>query len=127
MFSERPLAKAEATLVIEHKEPELKLTRTLKLGDNEETRRFAFYTDERGETNPAGIGGGEVKTKTKWEGDRVVARAHFQRPGPDGNSMEVDLTQRWWLSSDGKTLTNTNALTGGFGVNEMKLVYHRAP
>jgi hypothetical protein len=127
LFRDRPLSRADATLVIAHKDPELKITRTLKLNDQQEVREFSYYTDERGETNPATIGAGEVRSKTKWEGDKVVARAKMSWPGQGGGAAyEMDVTQKWQVSSDGKTLTNTTAITNQMGAQEIKLVYRRA-
>jgi hypothetical protein len=38
----------------------------------------------------------------------------------------MDVTQKWQVSADGKTLTNTTALSSGqMGVQEIKLVYRR--
>src|SRR5215210_4704935 len=52
-FSERPLSKADSTLVVAHGDPELKIKRTLRLNGQEEVKDFTYYTDERGETNQA--------------------------------------------------------------------------
>ncbi|MET0624661.1 MAG: hypothetical protein ABW250_16910 [Pyrinomonadaceae bacterium] len=129
LFRDRPISKAESTLVVEHKDPELKITRTLRLGGQQETKQFAYYTDGRGETNPAAIGAGEVKSKTKWDGDRVAAQSKLVWPGRDGAAgAEVDVTQRWQVSSDGKSLTNSTVMSSAqTGVQEMRLVYRRAP
>ena len=128
LFSDRPLSRADATLVIAHRDPELKITRTLKLNDQQEVKEFSYYTDERGETNPATLGAGEVKSKTKWEGERVAARSKMTWPGRGGGAAyELDVTQKWQVSSDGKTLTNTTVITNQTGAQEIKLVYRRAP
>ena len=128
LFRDRPVSKADSTLVIEHKEPELKIARTLKLGGQQETKQFAYYTDGRGETNPATIGAGEVKSKTKWDGEKVAAQSKLLWPGRDGSAgAELDVTQRWQISSDGKTLTNSTVMSSAqTGVQEMRLVYRRA-
>ena len=128
LFSDRPLSKADATLVVAHREPELKITRTLRLNGQQETKEFTYYTDGRGETNPATIGGGEVKSKTKWDGEKVAAHAKMTWPGQSGAAgAEMDVTQKWQVSSDGKTLTNTTAFGSvQTGVQEVKLVYRRA-
>jgi hypothetical protein len=127
LFRDRPLAKADSTLVIAHRDPKLKITRTLKLNEQLEVKEFNYYADERGETNPATVGAGEVKSKTKWEGDKVAARAKMSWPGPGGGAgVELDVTQKWQVSSDGKTLTNTTVITNQMGANEIKLVYRRA-
>ena len=125
IFGDRPIAKADATLVVEHKEPELKITRTLRLNGREETGVFTYYTDERGEANPAAIGPGDVRSKTKWEGDKVVARASIRGKGSGGVGAGLDVTQKWYVSSDGKTLTNTTAIGDGMGGQLIKLVYRR--
>ena len=52
VFWDRPLAKTDATLVVVHNEPELKVTRTLRLNGREETKELVYYTDGRGESNP---------------------------------------------------------------------------
>jgi hypothetical protein len=124
LFRERPLARADATLVIAHRDPELKITRTLKLNDRQEVKEFGYYTDERGETNPATIGAGEVKSKTKWDGDKVVAHAKVTRQSPRGD-FDIDTTEKWQVSADGKTLTQTIEISGPFGLQQIKLVYHR--
>ena len=128
LFRDRPLSKADATLVVAHSEPELKITRTLKLNGQQEVKEFTYYTDERGETNPATIGAGEVKSKTKWDGEKVSASSKMTWPGQNGAAAaEMDVTQKWQVSSDGKSLTNTTAISSvQTGVQYIKLVYRRA-
>jgi hypothetical protein len=124
-FGERPLSKADATLVVGHREPELKIKRTLSLNGQEEVKEFTYYTDERGETNQATLGVGEVKSKTRWDGDKVVSEARVTRKSQSG-PYELDITQKWQVSSDGKTLTNTTTIGNQMGVQQVKLVYRRA-
>jgi len=123
-FSDRPLSKADATLVVEHRDPELKIRRTLSLNGQEEVKEFTYYTDERGETNQATIGVGEVRSKTKWDGDRVVSEARVTRRSQTG-PYELNVTQKWQVSSDGKTLTNTTTIGNEMGAQQVKLVYRR--
>lgn len=129
LFRDRPISKADSTLVVAHKEPELKIARTLRLNGQQETKEFVYYTDERGETNPASVGAGEVKSKTKWDGEKVAARSKMTWPGQSGSAgVEMEVTQKWQVSSDGKSLTNTTVLSSApTGVQEIRLVYHRAP
>jgi len=128
-FSDRPISKADSTLVVAHRDPELKITRTLRLNGQQEVKEFGYYTDGRGETNPAALGPGEVKSKTKWDGDKVTARAKMSWPGRNGGpAYELEVTQKWQVSSDGKTLTNTTVISSAAtGAQEIKLVYRRAP
>ena len=123
-FSERPLSLADSTLDVEHRDPELKIRRTLSLNGQEEVKEFAYYTDERGETNQATIGMGEVKSKTRWDGDKVVSEAQIRRRGQSG-TYELNVTQKWQVSSDGKTLTNTTNISNEMGAQQVKLVYRR--
>jgi hypothetical protein len=123
-FSDRPLARADSTLVVEHKDPELKIRRTLSLNGQEEVKEFAYYTDERGEANQATLGVGEVKSKTRWDGDKVVSEAQIKRRG-QGGAYELKVTQKWQVSSDGKTLTNTTTIGNEMGTQQVKLVYRR--
>ena len=123
-FEDKPLAKADSTLVVEHRDAELKIRRTLSLDGQEEVKEFAYYTDERGETNQATLGVGEVRSKTKWDGDRVVSEARIRRKSLTG-FYELNVTQRWQVSSDGKTLTNTTNISNEMGAQQVKLVYRR--
>src|SRR3954469_14256841 len=93
-FSERPLSKADSTLVIAHSDPELKIKRTLRLNGQEEVKEFTYYTDERGETNQATLGVGESKSKTERDGDQVVSEAHVERKG-QGGTYELNVAQKW--------------------------------
>jgi hypothetical protein len=124
-FEEKPLAKADLTLVVEHRDPELKFRRTLSLNDRQEVKEFAFYTDERGETNQSTLGVGEVESKTKWDGDRVVSEGQMTRRG-QGGPYTLKVTQKWQVSSDGKTLTNTTLISNETDAQQLKLVYRRA-
>jgi hypothetical protein len=124
VFSDRPIGRAEMTLAVVHHETELKITRTVKVNGQEETRSLAYYTDGRGETNPGLFGVAEVKSKTEWEGARVVARAKLPRKGAHGDA-DLELTEKWALSGDGKTLTYTSLLRGEFGESMVRLVYRR--
>ena len=125
-WSDKPLAKADSTLVVEHRDPELKIKRTLSLDGREEVKEFAYYTDGRGETNQATIGVGEVTSKTQWVGDRVVAEARIERRGQSG-PYRLDVTQKWQVSSDGNGLVNTTTISNEMGAEQLKLIYRRAP
>ena len=124
-WSDRPLAKADSTLVVAYVEPELKIRRTLSLNGQQEVREFTYYTDGRGETNQATLGAGEVRSKTKWDGDKLVSESQITRRG-QGGSYTLSVTQKWQVSSDGKTLTNTTTISNEMGAQQVKLVYRRA-
>jgi hypothetical protein len=127
LFEDRPLSKAEATLVVTHRDPELKFVRTLRLNGREETREFTYYTDERGESNPGSFGAGVLNSKTRWDGERVSAHAKSTWPARDGRpEVVLETTQTWQLSSGGRALTHTTRVVNGEATEEVKLVYRRA-
>jgi hypothetical protein len=63
-------------------------------------------------------------------GAAAVSPRRFTRCGTDlsdpCDDNDIDTTEQWEVSSDGKTLTQTIDLGGQFGVQQVKLVYHRA-
>ncbi len=127
LFGDRPLAKADATLVVTHREPELKIVRTLRLNGREETKEFTYYTDGRGESNPGSFGSGVLDSKTRWEGERVTAHAKTTWPARDGRpEVVLETTQTWQLSAGGRALTHTTRIVNGEATEEVKLVYRRA-
>lgn len=100
------------TLVISHGEPEIKVTRTFALLDGEErTAEFVYYTDGRGEKNEI-VGrdrvslGGTAASESKWKGARLVIRG-TEHVKAFGDVTRVDFTEKWELSADGNTLTQT--------------------
>ncbi len=104
-------------MIIEQRGPELKLTLIHPNPDGKTTRtlNFAFYTDERGETNngtvyyflvtDGKIANEEmVKSITKWDGEALVV-VHQMVTHQGAVTVTSDLTMRWEVSADGKTLT----------------------
>jgi hypothetical protein len=122
-FNGSPMARAELTLVIAQHDPELKVSRKLKLSDKELTGGLVYYTDGRGETNPSSFSRAEVKSRTTWDGDKIVAQSSPSRTSPAG---DVDTTETWELSTDGKTLIQTTTITSRLATRTMKEVFNRA-
>lgn len=125
-YAASPLAKAEATLVIESKEPEIKMTRTVKIDGQDDARGYTYYSDGRGETNPPLLGQGEVKSKTKWDGAKLVAKASTSRQTPNG-AVYTEIVEKWEVSADGKTLTDTLSYgSAAMGSQTFRQVFNRA-
>jgi hypothetical protein len=124
VYGDRPFGRAEIKLVVAHKEPELKIERTISINGREEKRELVYYTDERGETNPGLVGMAEIKTKSTWEDNKVVARGTLKRKTTQGDA-NLEFMDKWYVSGDGKTLTELNVLRTEFGDVELKLVYRR--
>ena len=124
---ERMLANAEVTLVITHKEPELKISRKASANGREQAQILTYYSDGRGETNPAVIGPTETKTKTRWDKARLVSDASQSFNTPRGDTIHVDTSEKRELSADGNTLTITVSISGTpQGPQVIKQVYGRA-
>jgi hypothetical protein len=125
-------SKFDSTLVITHRDPELRITRTDLRKRERVTKEYVFYTDGRGESNPMYYGNGKFDSDTKWEGSKVVAYTCQRRY--KGARCHGGDSWKWQLSADSQTLTcRTNHLMASgidapaWTMDESKLVYRRAP
>ena len=126
-FLERALANAEVALVITHKEPELKISRKASINGREQAQILTYYSDGRGETNPAVVGATETKTKTKWDKAKLVSDASQTINTGRGDPIHIDSSEKRELSADGNTLTIMTSVTGlPQGPQIIKQVYLRA-
>ena len=119
------LADAALTMVVVHHDPELKISRSIKFNDQERSQELAYYTDRRGETNPSVFARGDLKSKTKWDKNKIESRASWSTMSRSGEPSDFDLTERWELTPDGKTLTDTVEISSGRGVRTLKQVFNR--
>ena len=107
---------------IEHKEPNLKVTTSIKstAGDTSNTRTFS--TDGKESTNKLSMMGTEqaVKTTAKWEGQSLAVVASF-----DAQGATVQLNDTWTLSADGKVLTIARVVKTPQGDFTTKTVYNK--
>ncbi len=109
-------------VTVEQQGDAVKFTLAYTAASKQPKREFTFYTDGRGETNKGMvyfylIGNGkklvegDVKSKAAWEGDALVVVHHVFMPDIvlQGGVVtpSLDVTMRWEVSSDGKTLTRT--------------------
>jgi len=125
---ERALSNAEVTLVIAHKDPELKISRKASLNGREQSQILTYYSDGRGEMNPPVFGSAEVKTKTKWDKTKLVSDASTSINTPRGDAIHIDTTEKRELSADGNTLTITVSISGApQGPQVIRQIYGRAP
>jgi hypothetical protein len=136
------------TLTILHGEPEVRITQKTNTEGNEKTKEFLYYTDNRGEINPASDlflsfhngmknpysdNPGKIESKSKWKGDKLKTSYSIIMPIPGGRRTVVKVEEEWALSSDGRTLTQTSSFSGGRDVNliiqieprRLKRVYKR--
>jgi hypothetical protein len=118
-------ASAKITMKILHKEPTLKMTRTGSLNGEARSQSLTFYTDGRGETNPGLIGNSQAKSKTTWEGGKLVTHS-WSTISVGNESVQLETLERRELSSDGKTLTVSVTATTPRGLDNLKLVFTRS-
>ncbi|HEX5708464.1 MAG TPA: hypothetical protein VFX96_14270 [Pyrinomonadaceae bacterium] len=124
-IQDRPGGSKTLRLVIRHAEPEIKISRVNERDGAETARESVYYTDGRGETNPAPAitttPDGEqrledVKSKTKWDGEKLVVRSTM-RVRAAGAFLNVTMVEEWKLAPDGQTLTQRTTIkfepTGG--------------
>ena len=102
----------DSTLVITHRDPEVRINRTDVRKGERVTKDYVFYTDGRGESNPMYYGDGRFDSDTKWEGGKVVA--YMCARTYSGQKCRGGTSQEWQLSADGQTLTHTTSYVTGF-------------
>jgi hypothetical protein len=117
----RPMISADEEIKITYQDPALKIVRTVLVNGQSEERELTYYTDGRGEVNPAifwlsttpdpkAAHPAATKSKTKWSRDKIVTRATL-RLTAGGHVTEEEVVDEWQISADGKTLTQTTHLT----------------
>ena len=82
----------------------------------ERTSESNYTTDGKENTNTAGPM--EVKSTTKWDGKKLVTQSKREFQG-----QEIEIKDTWEL--DGKVLTNTRDIKGGFGEISQKLTFNK--
>jgi hypothetical protein len=95
----QPGMMPDVTLTIEHSGTTLKIKRVTKTEQGDRVQDLAYTTDGKENTNPGGRGG-EVKSKSTWDGAKLVTK--WTQETPQGSS---EVTEVRSLSADGKTLT----------------------
>ncbi len=114
------------TILISHREPEIKMTRRSISGGRERTREAIYYADGRGEKN-LGLGittrpdapEQELQSKTKWKGDKLVTNTTI-REAVASTILTWEIVDEWKLSADGQTLTHTTIIRSQGGDDSMR-------
>ena len=118
----KPLAGSKdwTNVIISQSEQEIKFTLVYPPASNTPTREFKYFIDERGETNEGLVyyylianakeSEKQIKSKTKFDGQTLVT-THKIIFLQNLLTMNMDLTMRWELSADGKTLSRTTKMS----------------
>ncbi len=117
------------SLIVEHHDPEIKVTRRVVTDAQDETEISVYYTDGRGETNVKN--GYPMKSVTKWKG-QDLSFSLSSRSSSGGFTVNSDESVKWQISNSGQSLievteTNMSSNKGFFlPAAPVKLIYARS-
>ena len=97
----------------------LVLKRKVEFQGEERTFESRYTADGKENVNE-GFRGNSVKSKTHWEGAKLVTESVMETPNGTRETKEVRS-----LSADGKTMTVETTSKGGFGEGTRKMVYNK--
>lgn len=114
-------SRPDLPIKISHRDPEFRVTLSSESNGQIVGRDFVYFTDGRGETNPAtailttnpsaanpdDLKNQVTKSSTKWSGNKVVTRSQL-RLNVAGHFVEFEQVDEWKLSEDAKVLTETS-------------------
>jgi hypothetical protein len=108
--------------VIAHTEPALRVESTQTTQQGTATNVRNLTTDGKENTNTLRAMGGEqeVKSTTKWDGNKLVTALKIAFQG-----MTADILDTWDLSADGKVLTISREFKTSQGDFTQKTVYNK--
>jgi hypothetical protein len=89
------------SLTVEHRDPEIKVTRREVSETKDESEVFVYYTDGRGETNTES--GRAVKSVTKWK-DQTLVFTISKKSKIGQDRFEFRETIKWQIGKDGQSL-----------------------
>jgi len=100
------------TRKVDHKDPDLTVTSSTSGPQGDQNMTAKYSTDGKETINS--LMGNDVKSKAAWEGKVLVISSTGNFGGSD-----FKFTQKWALSDDGKTLTDTTNISAPQGEFEM--------
>ncbi len=112
------MAPDSRTDIIDHKDPAIKESISASSSQGDWQMEISYTTDGKDAKNT--IMGGDFTTKAHWEGNALIVDT---KGSTDNGDMTVH--GKYELSDDGKTLTKTTHISGGFGENDEKLVFDK--
>jgi hypothetical protein len=118
-----PSQTTYSILVIEHTTDALKVTNKTGNAEGGEQLTQVFRLDGSESVNPGFLSGGEARSRTSWDKDKLVTLGtqRASRAGR-GGGQDIVIKQEFSLSKDGKTLTvKTTETTGREQVNSKEV------
>jgi hypothetical protein len=115
-------APESIVMVIDHKEPTVKVTTTQKSQMGDSANDSTYTTDGKDNVNKlrSPAGDQDVKSTTKWNGKALTTSRTIEAQG-----MSVGIDDAWELSADGKVLTINRQLKTPQGDLSMRLVLNK--
>jgi hypothetical protein len=109
-------------MVIDHKEPALKVTVTQKGPQGEVSNESSYTTDGKDNMNKlrAPAGDQDVTSTTKWNGKTLATTRTI-----DAQGMSIGIDDAWELSADGKAMTINRQLKTPQGDFSTKMVFNK--
>jgi hypothetical protein len=102
--------------VVDHHDPTLNVHTIQTTGDKTTTADVSYFTDGSPSTNV--INGHDATSKAYWDGPVLVIRTAMK----GSKNEDVNIEDRWELSDDQQTLTNSSHIETPKGQVDMKLV-----
>lgn len=115
------------TRIVVYQEPEIKITIKFNKNNNEKTSETKYYSDGRGETNPSISDNQIFNTKTKWDGKALKVQRTKEITAPDNTKIKLTIIEKWEISKDGKTLTETTTVSAPFGGKTVNTIGDGSP
>jgi hypothetical protein len=100
---------------ITHNDPDLKVVTEQSGAFGDFTSDFSFTTD--GKECPNQMNDFKMKSTVKWDGDTLVFDSQM-----DFQGTAITGTERWTMSSDGKTITRQQHFSGPMGEGDATVV-----
>jgi hypothetical protein len=95
----------DSQLVIDHTDSALKVTHKSSSSEGGREYTETFLLDGSESVNPGSSGGGEMRSRTSWDNNKLVTLGTQQMSRSGNAASDVVIKQELYLSKDGKTLT----------------------
>ena len=117
----------DSQLVIDHTDSVLKVIHKSSSSEGGREYTETFLLDGTESVNPGFSGGGEMRSRTSWDNNKLVTLGTQQMSRSGGAASDVVIKQELSLSKDGKTLTfKTSRRANGSSVSSEE-TFERQP
>jgi len=108
----------DAQLVIDHTDSALKVTHKTDSSEGGREYTETFLLDGSESVNSGFLGGGEIRSRTSWDNNKLVTLGTQQMNSSGRAASDIVIKQELSVTKDGKTLTfKTNRTANGRSVS----------